>query len=68
MDDLNLQFIHLNTDCTFCNLGALGLVFLAESAIHSLQAEGKYLLWVRAVYGSYPGPSVVGVQGQTQLG
>jgi len=35
---------------------------------HSLQADGKYPRRVRAVYGSYPGPSAVGVRGQTQLG
>jgi len=37
-------------------------------AVQSLQAVGKYPPRVRAVYGSYPGPSAVGVRGQMQLG
>jgi len=43
-------------------------LFSRHDSTQSLQAEGKYPPWVRAVYGSYPGPSAVGVQGQMQLG
>ena len=47
---------------------SLTLLIPTGTLADSLQAEGKYPPRVRAMYGSYPGPSAVGVRGQTQLG